>query len=211
MDSGLSTICFPRQLIDDLKWLLAGIVTSTVVYSFNFIIAIISFRASLRRRRRDDSKKQPTALCTYIVGIFGLGTVAVVHSNLAIIEFGRIIVSGVPGGPWSLCNLPQFSTLAHIYKSENLYNLVVSPSLPVTIWAADGILVGISRQSGKKHYNTLTKTHWTLLDMSIFCTLPSSQPSQTNIHAFGTRYVCHFAVRYVSIRTAPAILTHSWQ
>ncbi|KAF5328187.1 hypothetical protein D9619_013388 [Psilocybe cf. subviscida] len=129
----------PTRLIDDMQWLLTGIVASTIVYGFNVMVAILCLFTLLKARKEDDSKGRLGALSVYIIGMLGLATAAVVHSNLAVAKFARMMILGVPQTIG--CATGLFSNLVLELGSPHLYNLVVPPSLPVTIWAADGILI----------------------------------------------------------------------
>lgn len=127
-------------LMDDVQSFLLGIIASTLAYSINICLATICLRVLLRERTEDASKKRRFTLCVYIVGMLGLATASFVRSNLAFMEAYRIVLISAPytfrGDGYG-----RVSYIVYEKDGIQLYDSVVSPAMPITIWCSDGILV----------------------------------------------------------------------
>lgn len=128
------------KLINDARWLLAGIVASTIVYTSNICLATICFRTLLRGNSEANSMKRLCILCVYIVDMMALATASVKRSNSAFMESYRVLISSTPnnvrGDTYERVSYIVFET-----DGIQLYDFVMSPSMPITIWCSDGILV----------------------------------------------------------------------
>lgn len=131
------------KLQDDIQWLFASTVLSTILYGTNFILAVICLSTLLKRRKEDGSKTWLMALCVFTAGMLSLATASIGRSNWAIIESSKVMIIVLVGQTRCVNVYERLSTVAFYGFGTQLYDVITSPCHPIAVWCSHGVLVRV--------------------------------------------------------------------